>query len=304
MQKSKTFRYGYDVGDFLSSAFSGWLFWVDLFLLTLLIGETDRLPGVLSRVSDYWMRSPGEIALGVLTTLFFVVVYTELIGLCRFGRRIVSTVLLAEYLVFAGLLLSNVEGVGDYPVLFAALTFLVPILLRVVSTFRESEREEPSVARVPNRGRFAPVLVFGVAVSVLFGGVVAAIGVMRYLGYSAPNFDFGIFCQMFENMAKTGAPVTTVERDGALSHFAVHTSPILYLLLPFYRKIAANSSTMAKNSKSFDALTTLKRIIILTSRRTHCHGMLRPRETERRGQCCTMRGSGCHFTRDGRKRKR
>ena len=28
MQKSKTFRYGYDVGDFLSSAFSGWLFWV------------------------------------------------------------------------------------------------------------------------------------------------------------------------------------------------------------------------------------------------------------------------------------
>ena len=63
MQKSRTFRYGYDVGDFLSSAFSGWLFWVDLFLLTLLIGETDRLPGVLSRVSDYWMRSPGEIAL-------------------------------------------------------------------------------------------------------------------------------------------------------------------------------------------------------------------------------------------------
>ena len=77
-------------------------------------------------------------------------------------------------------------------------------------------------------------MIFGVTVSLLFGSAVAAIGVLRYLGYSAPNFDFGIFCQMFSNMAKTGAPVTTVERDGLLSHFSVHTSPILYLLLPFY----------------------------------------------------------------------
>ena len=233
MQKSRTFRYGYDVGDFLSSAFSGWLFAIVLSLLVNLNAEGGGLPALLGSASD-WMRDPADVGLTVAITLFFTVVYTELIGLCRFGRRIVSTVLLAEYLVFAGLLLSNVEGVGDYPVLFAALTFLVPILLRVVSTFRESEREDPPVALAPNRGRFAPILIFGIAVSVLFGGVVAAIGVMRYLGYSAPNFDFGIFCQMFENMAKTGAPVTTVERDGALSHFAVHTSPILYLLLPFY----------------------------------------------------------------------
>ena len=35
-------------------------------------------------------------------------------------------------------------------------------------------------------------------------------------------------------MKTTGLPITTVERDGALSHFAVHVSPIYYLLLPFY----------------------------------------------------------------------
>ena len=35
-------------------------------------------------------------------------------------------------------------------------------------------------------------------------------------------------------MKTTGLPVTTVERDGALSHFAVHISPIYYLMLPFY----------------------------------------------------------------------
>ncbi len=56
----------------------------------------------------------------------------------------------------------------------------------------------------------------------------------RYLTFSTPTFDFGIFSQMFYNMKETGLPTTTVERDGALSHFAVHVSPIYYLMLPFY----------------------------------------------------------------------
>jgi uncharacterized membrane protein len=64
--------------------------------------------------------------------------------------------------------------------------------------------------------------------------IVAAIGVFRYVSYSAPNFDFGIWCNMFHNMKESGAPITTCERDGVLSHFAVHFSPIYYLMLPFY----------------------------------------------------------------------
>ncbi|MBQ1371558.1 MAG: DUF2079 domain-containing protein, partial [Oscillospiraceae bacterium] len=35
-------------------------------------------------------------------------------------------------------------------------------------------------------------------------------------------------------MKKTGLPLTTLERDGLLSHFRVHVSPIWYLMLPFY----------------------------------------------------------------------
>ncbi len=44
----------------------------------------------------------------------------------------------------------------------------------------------------------------------------------------------GIFSQMFHYMKNTGLPYTTLERDGLLSHFHVHISPIYYLLLPFY----------------------------------------------------------------------
>ena len=58
--------------------------------------------------------------------------------------------------------------------------------------------------------------------------------VCRVRSFSVPPYDFGIFAQMFHSMKTTGLPITTLERDGALSHFAVHVSPIYYLLLPFY----------------------------------------------------------------------
>lgn len=64
--------------------------------------------------------------------------------------------------------------------------------------------------------------------------VLSVITCLRYKTFSTPNYDFGLFCNMFENMRKTGLPMITSERDTYLSHFAVHISPIFYLLLPFY----------------------------------------------------------------------
>lgn len=56
----------------------------------------------------------------------------------------------------------------------------------------------------------------------------------RVYSFCAPAYDFGIFSQMFYYLKETGLPWTTLERDGLLSHFSVHVSPIYYLLLPFY----------------------------------------------------------------------
>lgn len=75
------------------------------------------------------------------------------------------------------------------------------------------------------------IIVFATLVFALFVGMTT---VCRYLSYGAPNFDFGIFCQMFHNMKETGLPNTTCERDFLLSHFGVHVSPIYYVILPFY----------------------------------------------------------------------
>lgn len=72
------------------------------------------------------------------------------------------------------------------------------------------------------------------AITIGFFLFVSAWTVCRVTTFSTPTFDFGIFSQMFYNMKSTGLPLTTVERDGLLSHFHVHVSPIYYLLLPFY----------------------------------------------------------------------
>ena len=79
-----------------------------------------------------------------------------------------------------------------------------------------------------------PCLWITIGLSVVFFLFVSAWTVGRVYSFSSPTFDFGIFSQMFYNMKETGLPMTTVERDGMLSHFAVHVSPIYYLMLPFY----------------------------------------------------------------------
>ena len=70
--------------------------------------------------------------------------------------------------------------------------------------------------------------------AVLFFLLVSVWTVCRVYSFSTPSFDFSIFAQMFHSMRTTGLPITTIERDGPLSHFAVHVSPIYYLMLPFY----------------------------------------------------------------------
>ncbi len=58
--------------------------------------------------------------------------------------------------------------------------------------------------------------------------------VVRYLSFKSPCYDFGIFSQAFYYMKNTFIPYTTCERGELLSHFKVHMSPILYVLLPAY----------------------------------------------------------------------
>lgn len=70
--------------------------------------------------------------------------------------------------------------------------------------------------------------------TVIMAAQVAFVGITRHRCYSSSTFDLGIFAQMYHFMSVDFTQNTTIERNVLLSHFAVHFSPVYYLLLPFY----------------------------------------------------------------------
>ncbi len=66
--------------------------------------------------------------------------------------------------------------------------------------------------------------------SFLTGGA----AIMKYQCWLTGTFDSGIFTQIFYAMSTNLSQVVTVEFNKVISHFSVHVSPFLYLLLPGY----------------------------------------------------------------------
>ena len=93
------------------------------------------------------------------------------------------------------------------------------ILSRYLFSFRPLNRSLPWIL----------LMVSLVHILILYGFMFVRIKTFR-----APTFDMGIFTQMFHSMIKGQGPVTTLERDRLLSHFAVHLSPIHYVLWPVF----------------------------------------------------------------------
>jgi len=78
------------------------------------------------------------------------------------------------------------------------------------------------------------VWIVAVSLIIIFTLFVGLICCLYYKNYKTPCYDFGLFAQMFRYMKETGECLITCERDALLNHFAVHFSPIYYLLLPIY----------------------------------------------------------------------
>jgi len=116
---------------------------------------------------------------------------------------------------------------GSFYLFLIFLPFLAALTRYVLP---ESEKELKILSSVKLKHVKATFGILGLAFF-LFTGLYTA---FRYWSYNSPCFDFGIWAQMFHNMKTTGLPITTCERYMELSHFAVHFSPIYYLMLPIY----------------------------------------------------------------------
>ena len=130
--------------------------------------------------------------------------------------------------LFAVLTATTVAHSFTWPLLLACGLVFAMLVIFACKGWNNGPVPKTDAQKSPIAAGLTAVLAVG------FFLLVSAWTVGRVYSFSTPTYDFGIFAQMFHSMKTTGLPITTVERDGALSHFAVHVSPIYYLLLPFY----------------------------------------------------------------------
>ena len=111
-----------------------------------------------------------------------------------------------------------------WPVIFAGLLSGTTLLLIHNSPLKQYlERYK----KLLTYGVFSIVTLYVVYLSIVF--------IYKIKTFDGSTFDIGLFSQMFHRMSTDLSAITTLERDRVLSHFAVHISPIFYLMLPFYK---------------------------------------------------------------------
>ncbi len=163
----------------------------------------------------------GQSMLTVLLMTLFI--FVAILAAATFNRIVIFITLVAAFLVYGTY--ASYISMNAYTALGFSLVMLAVLLFS--SRYFELEKYR---LRLGRRASVSIVALFAIC-SFLY---VSVLTVFRYLSYIAPCFDFGIFTQMFDNMREGLGPVTTCERGELLSHFAVHFSPIYYLILPVY----------------------------------------------------------------------
>ncbi len=166
-------------------------------------------------------------------SLLRVVLLTCILTLVLWGiSRFVNTTAAERTGIFAVFLaLSAIAVHASFTWAFFAVCLLICGAMLVYNLFGWNSSLES--VKKPEREQKI-FLWLTVLLTISFFLFLAICTVCRIYSFCTPTYDFGIFAQMFHHMRESGLPLTTVERDGLLSHLHVHMSPIFYLLLPFY----------------------------------------------------------------------
>jgi len=206
--KSRVHKTGLSGGDFFA-AFAA------AFILSSIVYSLQNDFTVLSIVKGYplWVSV-------VITLSALAVILLSSILLC--SKRPIAWSLLALALTLCVIL------VAAYPENIFFCIGLGLVIVLVVKYICEENKTGLESLRISDK---TSLIICAVLVAV-FCVTVYLLTAAKYKSFYHSAFDFGIFCQMFESMATTGLPYTTVERSQYLSHFAVHYSPFFYLLLP------------------------------------------------------------------------
>ncbi len=180
---------------------------------------------LVGAAGTYYDLSNYESMSIIVFAVVFVIVFAVL-SLIKLKKKKTDIVMLpVSFLIYSLAVIMQSSGKPD---MYVALLFSVLAIIMILYYEKNGMLGFKKDFSTKKRNT---LIIIAVAFFVV---IVGAVGLCRYLAYLAPNYDFGIFAQMFYNMKKSFTPVTTVERDKLLSHFAIHISPIYYVLLPLY----------------------------------------------------------------------
>ena len=145
-------------------------------------------------------------------------------------NKTIPVALVASFSLYAIASIANSSNDSNIRA-YTALVFILLSLavLALILNYLKAENLEIGTKDISPLASLIIICVAFVALSAYFICVLGA----RTACYCSPCYDMGIFAQMYDNMTETFKPYTTCERGVHLSHFDVHFSPVLYLLLPF-----------------------------------------------------------------------
>ena len=193
--------------------------------LTAVLLEYVTLPTAAKTLADL----NGLAQMSLNNVLALTIAGVAVLCLIAANRDIAKIERIGIAVVFALISYATLKASYTRPYLIACLVVTAMLTVYAIRGWN-GKTETVAAPQEESKGYFW----ITVALSGVFFLFVTIWTVSRVYSFCTPTYDFGIFSQMFYNMTQSGLPMTTVERDGLLSHFAVHVSPIYYLMLPIY----------------------------------------------------------------------
>lgn len=150
------------------------------------------------------------------------------------------------------------------------LTAGITIVSLVIIAYALNKLQLPEQQPGKHTGILCDAVIAGFAVAIV---TFISIGTICHhrLFYTGTH-DFGLFVQMFHSLAEDLTAVTSSERDTFMSHFAIHSSYIFYLLVPIFKLFPYEETLLI--SQAVLAMGGVVPLILIAKKRNFSQGAL------------------------------